>query len=271
MNGTIFDIKECSMHDGPGVRVTVFLKGCSLGCMWCHNPEGLSREPQLMFKENRCCRCGKCRVKCNHDICQRFHRCVYACPNDCLSVSGKTMDDAELAESLLKQKNMLQFLNGGVTFSGGEPLLQWEFVCAVIDRISELNIAIQTSGFAESDVYRSVIDRADFVMQDIKIMNPEKHKLYTGVENSKILANIDYLKKSGKEFVFRVPLIPDITDTEENLKEISKFVGGHRTELMRYNTFAGAKYPMLGMKYKLADRENRKDDYTKYFENAVLL
>ena len=95
MNGTIFDIKECSVHDGPGARITVFLKGCPLRCMWCHNPEGLSCEPQLMFKENRCCQCGKCRVKCNHDICKRFHRCVYACPNDCLSVSGRMMDDAE--------------------------------------------------------------------------------------------------------------------------------------------------------------------------------
>ena len=271
MKGTIFDVKECSMHDGPGVRITVFLKGCPLRCLWCHNPEGYSSEPQLMFKKNRCCQCGKCHVKCEHDICQKFNRCVYACPNDCLVVSGKIIEAKDLAELLLKQKNMLQFLNGGVTFSGGEPLLQWEFVCEVIDRISELNIAVQTSGFAENAVYRNVIDKADFVMQDIKMMNPEKHKLYTGVENSQILNNIDYLKKSRKKFVFRVPLIPDITDTEENLKEISEFVGGCRTELMRYNSFAGAKYPMLGMKYKLPDKHNKIDDYTKYFKNAVLL
>ncbi len=271
MNGTVFDIKECSMHDGPGVRVTVFLKGCPLRCRWCHNPEGLKSEPQLMFKENKCVRCGKCRIQCAHDICRRFGRCVYACPNDCLSVSGRTVGSAELAAALLKHGDMLQLLGGGITFSGGEPLMQSEFVCDVIGRLDGLHTAVQTSGFADIESYKRVIDRVDFVMQDIKILNPKKHRFYTGVDNAAILGNIEYLMKSGKNFVFRVPLIPSITDTEENLEEISAYVGENRVELMRYNIFAGAKYPMLGMKYTLPDKENEKRDYTKYFKNAALL
>ena len=149
--------------------------------------------------------------------------------------------------------------------------MQSEFVSDVISRLNGLHTAVQTSGFADIEAYKRVIDRVDFVMQDIKLINPEKHKLYTGVDNAPILGNIEYLMKSGKDFVFRVPLIPGITDTEENLKEISAYVGGCRTELMRYNIFAGAKYPMLGMKYTLADKENEKRDYTKYFKNAALL
>lgn len=271
MNGVIFDIKECSMHDGPGIRTTVFFKGCPLRCRWCHNPEGLSSKIQLMYKKSKCSGCGRCKVKCEHKICRQFNRCVYACPNDCLSVSGRVTDETELARQILKQKDLLQALNGGVTLSGGEPLMQWEFVCSLIERINELHVAIQTSGYATEDIYKKVIDRVDFVMQDIKIFDSAEHKKYTGVENGIILKNINYLMNSNKEFVLRVPLIPGITDTEKNLTEISNFVDFHRVELLRYNSFAGAKYDMLGMKYGMENAESQDGDYTKYFKNATML
>ena len=150
-------------------------------------------------------------------------------------------------------------------------MLQPEFVCALAEALGGVHKAIQTSGFAAPEVYQRVVGHFDYVMQDIKLADPQEHIHYTGVSNEGILDNIRWLRKSGKTFVFRVPLIPGITDTEENLLAISRIVGSCRTELLPYNPMAGAKYPMVGMTYSLAGKENRPGDYTRYFENAVLL
>lgn len=250
MNGTIFDIKEFSIHDGPGGRITVFLKGCPLRCIWCHNPEGLKKESQLMHKKNLCTNCGICKVPCNHEECKAMGRCIHACPNGALSVSGYEISARELAEKLNKNAEMLESLKGGVTISGGEPMLQADFVCELADRL-KVHKAIQTCGYTDEDTYRRVIDKFDYIMQDIKFIDCETHKLYTGVDNDRILENIEYLKQCGKEFIFRVPMIPDITDTKENLTAISKMTEGFPVEYLPYNSLAGAKYEMLGMEYKL--------------------
>lgn len=251
MKGVIFDIKEFSIHDGPGARTTVFLKGCPLRCKWCHNPEGLGGAPQLMYKESMCTHCGACRKSCSHPECADFGRCIHACPNGCLSVAGKTVRSAELAEKLLKDKELFERLNGGVTISGGEPMGQSEFVCDFAERMEGIHKAIQTSGYADFEVYRRVIDRFDYVMQDIKLADEAEHIKYTGVSNRKILENIEYLKKSGKQFIFRVPMIPGIVDTEENISKIKKIAGDFPIEFLKYNALAGAKYEMLGMEYPL--------------------
>ena len=251
MNGTIFDIKEFSIHDGPGGRMTVFLKGCPLRCVWCHNPEGLKKEPQLMHKKKLCTDCGMCRVNCKHEECRGFDRCIHACPNGCVSVSGAEISTDELAEKLNKNEEILKSLGGGITISGGEPMMQADFVCELSDKLTNIHKAIQTSGYADEETYKRVIDKFDYIMQDIKLADKEKHKLYTGVDNEKILKNIEYLKRSGKEFVFRVPLIPGITDTEDNLKGISEIAEGFNVEYLPYNELAGAKYEMIGMEYKL--------------------
>lgn len=251
MIGTIFDIKEFSIHDGPGGRITVFLKGCPLRCIWCHNPEGLKKEPQLMHKKNLCTSCGMCKEPCNHQECKPFNRCIHACANGALGVSGYEISAEELADNLKKNAELLKNLGGGITISGGEPMSQADFVCELADKIKNIHKAIQTCGYTDEETYKSVIDKFDYIMQDIKLANSVAHKLYTGVDNDKILKNIEYLKKSGKEFVFRVPLIPNITDTKENLAEISKITEGFPVEYLPYNTLAGAKYEMLGMEYKL--------------------
>lgn len=270
MNGTIFDIKEFSIHDGPGSRITVFLKGCPLRCKWCHNPEGLKVEPQIMFKKNFCTECGKCFESCFHEECKPFGRCIHSCINGCLSVSGEVLSSDELAKKLLENADFFEMTGGGITISGGEPMMQADFVCELCDKLNTVHKALQTSGYADFETYKRVVDKFDYIMQDIKLADAEKHKLYTGVDNKKIFRNISYLKESGKEFVFRVPLIPDITDTEENLRAIADIIGNSPVELLKYNILAGAKYEMLGLKYLLNDGENSKADYTKYFKNAYM-
>lgn len=251
--GTIFDIKEFSIHDGPGARVTVFLKGCPLRCAWCHNPEGLSAAPQLMVKHRLCTHCGSCLLPCRHEECKAFGRCVHACPNGCLSVSGERICAESLAARVNKNADMVAAMGGGVTFSGGEPMMQADFVCETATLLPGLHKAIQTSGYAEFEVYKRVISHMDFVMQDIKLADSSEHMRYTGVGNEKILKNIEWLKESGKEILFRTPLIPGITDRNENLEKIAEITRGFKTEFLPYNTFAGAKYEMLGMEYPLRE------------------
>ena len=251
MKGIIFDIKEFSIHDGPGGRTTVFMKECPLRCRWCHNPEGLERRIQLMKKHNLCVHCGRCETGCDHEECKPLGICIHACPNGCLSVSGKLVDSIELAEKLKKDKDIFKNLNGGVTVSGGEPLVQADFVCDLADNLNGIHKAIQTSGYADEEIYKRVISKFDYVMQDIKLVDENKHIKYTGVSNKKILKNIEWLKRSGKKFVLRCPQIPGITDTKENIAAVSRIADGFKIEFLKYNDLAGAKYEMLGMQYKL--------------------
>ena len=272
MTGTVFDIKEFSLHDGPGSRVTVFLKGCPLRCKWCHNPEGLSPQPQLMYKAAMCTHCGRCFEKCEHAECVPYDRCVRICPNNCLSVSGTEYEAQALAKKLGGYASFVNLNDGGITFSGGEPLMQADFVCEVAQEIRKsfpMHLAMQTSGYANEDVFAKVVDMMDYVMMDIKLADREMHKKYTGVYNDRIIRNFEYLKNSGKEYIIRVPLIPDITDTEENLIGISRIIGNSPAELLSYNNLAPVKYAMVGMEYALENKSNREIDLS-IFENAKL-
>lgn len=251
MTGVIFDIKEMAVHDGPGIRTTVFFKGCPLRCKWCHNPEGLSCEPQLMYKEARCVKCARCMTKCGHPECQPFGRCIHICPQNCLEISGKTVEAKELAKELKQNAEILGDSFGGFTFSGGEPLFQPEFLTELIDELKSYHLCIETSGYAEKAVFEKIIDKLDFVIMDIKLVDSELHKKYTGVGNEKILKNFTVLKKSGKPHLFRTPLIPNITDIKENLDAIKNLIGTSDWEQLPYNKMTGAKYKMLGMGYEL--------------------
>ena len=251
MKGIIFDIKEMAVHDGPGIRTTVFLKGCPLRCKWCHNPEGLSSKAQLMYKEARCVKCGKCKVRCNHDECQPFGRCIRMCPQNCLEISGKQVEAKELSDELKINAEILGDSFGGFTFSGGEPLAQPEFLGELTKELKGYHLCIETSGYAESAVFESIISRLDYIIMDIKLFDSDLHKEYTGVSNEKILKNFEILKGSGKPYLVRTPLIPGFTDTKDNLDKIHKFIGTSDWEKLPYNTMAGAKYKMLGMNYEI--------------------
>jgi len=251
MTGTIFDIKEMAVHDGPGIRTTVFFKGCPLRCRWCHNPEGLSAGTQLMFKYNSCKGCNSCQKSCEHTECKPFGRCILACPENCLEAVGRRVEAEQLVYELICSAEILGESFGGFTFSGGEPLAQPEFLLEVIDKLKNYHLCIETSGYADSKIFKNIIEKLDFIIMDIKIADSEAHKSYTGVSNEKIFENYEILKNSGKPYIIRTPLIPNITDTKENLEAIKEIIDGSTWEKIPYNAAAGAKYKMLGMEYRL--------------------
>ena len=251
MTGIIFDIKEMAVHDGPGIRTTVFFKGCPLRCKWCHNPEGLTFEPQLMYKDARCIDCKNCQKECEHPECQPFGRCIYACPENCIEITGRKVEAKKLAEELKESADILGSSFGGFTFSGGEPLAQPEFLLELIEEMKDYHLCIETSGFCNSEIFKTIIEKLDFIIMDIKLADSEKHKRYTDVGNDKIINNFEILRKSGKSYVIRTPLIPNITDTKTNLEAINKLIGDSIWEKLPYNVAAGAKYKMLGMDFTL--------------------
>ena len=259
MIGIVFDIKEFAVHDGEGIRTTVFLKGCPLRCAWCHNPEGLSHKPELYVKKSNCLGCGRCGEPCDHEECKAYGRCLYICPKDLVSVAGKEWRAEELAQKLLAHKDFFESVGGGVTLSGGEPLLQSDFCVELLGYLKgKIHTAIETSGYASAEDFARVIELCDFVFMDIKLADSEAHRRYTGVDNRLILENAEYLKKSGIPHTFRTPMIPDITDTEENLSAIGRIVGESTWEKLPYNALAGAKYSNVGREFALkrsADRE----------------
>lgn len=240
-----------AVHDGPGLRTTVFLKGCPLRCKWCHNPEGLVKKQQLMYKQQRCVGCMSCYAPCDHADCKPFGRCIHRCPENCLEIVGREISAENLARELKMGAEVLGEDFGGVTFSGGEPLMQPEFLLAVADQLEGIHLCIETSGYAPNEVFAQIIARMSFVIMDIKLADPALHKQYTGVDNGIILQNFSLLQKSGKPYLIRTPLIPGITDTVENLEKIQNLIGESTWEKLPYNGAAGAKYKMLNMEYSL--------------------
>ncbi len=245
MKGIVFDIKELGVHDGPGLITTIFMKGCPLKCVWCHNPEGQSFTKEIMVRENSCRHCGLCKKECSHPECQPYKRCLYVCPDNLVKEVGKEYEAKELADYILKNRKVLD----GVTFSGGEPLSQADFILEVISYLDGLKINIETSGYASNEVFRKVIDRVDNVYMDIKLADEKKHVEYTGVSNKLILENLEYLKSIDKNVTIRTPLIKGITDTKENITAIKELIGNLRHELLPENDMAGVKYHMLNKPY----------------------
>ena len=245
MNGLVFDLREMTVHDGDGVRVTVFFKGCPLRCEWCHNPEGLSFQPQLLYKRARCVNCGRCKTPCAHEECKPYGRCLHICPNDCLSVCGEEYTPERLAEKLLSYKPLFDACGGGVTFSGGEPLAQSEFVFSCVSLLKGVHTTVETSGFVEKKTFLRAMEVFDKVIMDLKLFDSELHKRYTGVGNERIKENFLLLKKSKKAHLIRTPLIAGKTDSEENIRLLSEFIGDSPWEKLPENPLADAKKSFL--------------------------
>ncbi len=249
---TVFSIEEFAVYDGPGIRMTVFMKGCPLSCSWCHNPEGQSFGVEYMRSPNGCVGCGACVRKENGKEVLTAES-VLACKRGLVRKSGEEYSVENLCDKILKNAKVLALNGGGVTFSGGEPLSSFSFVreCMKILK-GKVHLAIQTSGFASEEVFREAISLSDYFLYDLKIMDESKHKDYCGQSNELILKNYRTLASSGKEFITRVPLIPTVTDTPENLTAIAKFMsenGVTKVELLPYNKFAGSKYKNVLKEY----------------------
>ena len=246
IKGVIFDVKEFSLNDGPGIRTTVFFKGCPLRCIWCHNPEGLSPKRELFITHNGCTNCGLCKRPCNHEDCKGLGRCIHICPKGLVKAVGREVNAKELAEQIKKGADLLVSSGGGVTLSGGEVLMQPDFAEELIRELKPLHVLIETCGYAKHDDFVRIASLCDTVYIDVKLADREQHKKYTGVYNDLILENLEWLKKSGIDFRIRTPLIPGITDTEENIEAIAKIADGASVELLPYNKLAGAKYSGVG-------------------------
>lgn len=260
IKGMIFSIEEFSVYDGPGIRTSVFLKGCPLRCTWCHNPEGQECSVCVVRSPNGCIGCNVCV-----DLADKkdgkiifTEESIKNCPMNLLRKCGEEISVDELFEKIMKNECILK--KGGVTFSGGEPLAQSEFLIECLKKFKgRLHTAVQTSGFCEKETFEKVLETADYFLYDLKIADKELHKKYTGVENDCILNNFGMLAKSGKPFVARIPLIPTVTDTKENITAVAQILCKNDVayaELLPYNKTAGGKYKMLMRKYEPNFDEN---------------
>jgi pyruvate formate lyase activating enzyme len=253
--GCVFDIKRYAIHDGRGIRTTVFFKGCPLRCRWCHNPESWKACPEPGFRPSQCVRCGRCVSICPQNAispaeagpvtdpqkCTVCGECVTACPAGAREIIGRRMTPSEVMAEVRKDVIFYDQSGGGVTFSGGEPLMQPEFLLALLDacRDEGIRTAVDTTCYAMSEVIQRVARAADVFLCDIKHMNRERHEQYTGVDNGQIMENISMLAHAAKEVVIRVPIIPGFNDDRVNLEETARFVQGLKTvrriDILPYN------------------------------------
>lgn len=271
MKGIVTDIQRFSLKDGPGIRTTVFLQGCNMACAWCHNPETISRRPKLMYYENNCIRCGKCLDVCpagalsireneiaiDRTKCLGCGTCAGICFPGALVLSGKTMDSEQVLKQILEDQAYYQNSGGGVTLSGGEVLMQLEFARELLSRCKEAGIstAIESNMNTEWSTVEALLPVVDIVMCDIKLMEEEAHKKWTGVSNRRILENIQNLAQRKIPMIVRTPVIPGVNRSEEAIGAIADHLSRLQGNLMYYELLNFN--PLGDAKYKGLEQENR--------------
>lgn len=268
---TLFQVQRFSTEDGPGIRTTLFFKGCPLRCPWCHNPEGIESRPAVAWQSSRCLACGDCTRACPEGairldedgvhidpaLCQVCQECVAACPSGALEALGSAWRAEELLEEVLRDKTFYEASGGGVSLSGGEPLMQHAFVRGFAKRCREagLHVALDTCGFAPRERFSSILSQVDLVLFDLKLMDPNEHRRLTGVPLDTVLDNLDQVAIAGLPLWVRTPVIPGATDTDENLRAIASHLAKRaptleRFDLLAFSNYCTAKYGMLGMDFQ---------------------
>lgn len=272
MTGNIIDIKKFTIHDGPGIRSTVFLKGCPLKCLWCHNPEGIENKINLWYFDSKCIKCHKCIEACprqalsvrsdnrhhitiDRELCNACGMCAEICPTTALCFDGKKLSSDEVMRILLEDKAFYDKSGGGVTISGGDPVFQYEFAIEILKSCKKegIHTAVETSMQVNWSILEKFIEYVDLFIADIKLFDSKEHEKYTGVGNELILSNFIKLASQKLEILARIPLIPGITATVGNIESIAKFIYSINSnipiELMNYNPLAENKYRLMNRDY----------------------
>ncbi|MGI5935987.1 MAG: glycyl-radical enzyme activating protein [Oscillospiraceae bacterium] len=264
MTGTVFNIQRFSTHDGPGIRTTVFLKGCPLRCFWCQNPESQSREPVLMFNKKLCRGCGRCRQG-------------KTCPTGARTVAGQEMEAREILQVVLRDRAMYKNSGGGLTLSGGELTMQPGFSLELLRLAKEegLHTVIETCGFCKWEILKSLLEYTDLVYYDIKCLDPEKHRQGTGVDNALILENAKKAAETAN-LVVRIPLIPGYNDSNEEVAALARYardvlnLAGDQVELLKYNNLGESKLEHLGRGNELKALNPQTDERFEELKQLAL-
>jgi pyruvate formate lyase activating enzyme len=273
MKGKVFRIKRFSVHDGPGIRTTVFLKGCAMRCAWCHNPEGLNEESEVWHDKSSCIACGRCVEACtmkaltlikeenkvlvDRKLCRLNGDCVMACPAGAMDFTAKVMTSVEVISEVEKDMVFYESSGGGITLSGGEPFFQPDFSASILNecRKRKIHTAVETGLFVNSHILKEFFSVIDLFIVDLKIFDQERHLEFTGQPNKVILENFRILASTGRNILVRVPLVKNITDTSANLDAINNFVSSVnkdiQVEYVKYNALASNNYERLRIPFRI--------------------